>query len=68
MEVILAAEAREADSGQYHVASDGTETSLCGVVNPDSPFASDVYRVVPKRRAEALGFDLCGRCDSISDR
>lgn len=67
MEVLLTAEVRETNSGQYHLAVDGTDGSLCGVVNPDSLFASDVYQVVPKRRAEELGFNLCGRCDSISD-
>ena len=67
MEALLTAEIRETNSGQYHLAANGTDESICGVVNSNSLFASDVYRVVPKHRAEASNFDLCGRCDSISD-
>lgn len=67
MDVLLASEARETTTATYHLAADESIRSRCGVVNPDSLFASDVYRALAQEQVERRGFEICGLCASLAD-
>lgn len=64
---VLSVEAKETMSGCYHILSADRTRSLCGNVNNESPFAADVRRIIPRRRAESRGFEVCGLCGSFTD-
>lgn len=67
MQALLTIQSRETVSGSYHFVTDDGARSLCGAVNAESPFAADVHRVLSPEKAERQGYEVCGRCASITD-
>ncbi|WP_435175881.1 hypothetical protein [Halorussus sp. AFM4] len=68
MKVAVAHEIRTGNSDCYHVLNDAATASLCGSINEESRFASDVAEVLPRESAERLGLAICGRCSYLVDQ
>ena len=65
--VILTQEGLESENGYFHFLRDEQTVSLCGVVNNESQFASQISKIISQQEAERRGLELCGRCASIKD-
>lgn len=66
MKVVVAYETTAVNSGHYHYLNDAETGSLCGSINEESSFASDIAEVLSRKSAERQGWTICGRCSHIA--
>ncbi len=67
MNAIIAHEAKEKDTGYYHLVNDRGTASLCGSLNDESPFASAIAERISQTVADQRSFRLCRRCSYLAD-